>query len=214
MVSGSWGVSVRRMTFTTDRTMSLVLVVLVAGCGAGTPDAGSVAQPNAAAAVTPRGGVAGDIAVTGGAQDQWQAVRLDEMVVDRSDPEAERRNPFRFGARPSLSPSEPGGGAEPAPAPVAPVRGVDLPVPAPSAPLPDRTVEVPLTFIGFVESPGIEGRVVVLTDGETVFHGRVGDVIDGRYRLVGLGVESVDVERIDGRGQQTLRLSSESSSGS
>ena len=67
---------------------------------------------------------------------------------------------------------------------------------------------LPLTFIGFVESPGIEGRVVVLTDGETVFHGRVGDVIDGRYRIVGLGTESVDVERIDGRGQQTLRLSS------
>ena len=95
----------------------------------------------------------------------------------------------------------------------------DLPdldsVPAPrSAASPGATGDVPLTFIGFVESPGIEGRVVVLTDGELVFHGRVGDVIDGRYRIVGIGLESVEVERIDGRGQQTLRLSSESSSGS
>jgi hypothetical protein len=68
---------------------------------------------------------------------------------------------------------------------------------------------VPLTFIGFVESPGIEGRVVVLTDGDLLFHGRVGDVIDGRYRIVAVGLESVDVERVDGRVQQTLRLPNE-----
>ena len=65
---------------------------------------------------------------------------------------------------------------------------------------------MPLSYIGFVESPGIEGRVVVLTDGEVVHHGRVGDVIDGRYRIVGVGLESVDLERIDGQGEQTLRL--------
>lgn len=39
---------------------------------------------------------------------------------------------------------------------------------------------------------------MVLTDGEIVFHGRVGDVIEGRYRIVTLGFESVDVEGIDG----------------
>ena len=82
---------------------------------------------------------------------------------------------------------------------------------APGAPV--GTGDLPLTFIGFVESPGIEGRVVVLTDGTLVFHGRVGDVIDGRYRVVGVGLESVDVERVDGQGHQTLRLASEPSSG-
>ena len=140
------------------------------------------------------------------AQDDWQAVRLDEMTADRPDTEAERRNPFRFGAaRPSAPLSGPGGGDEPRPV----VPGVDPSALAPGGVVsPGGTGGLPLTFIGFVESPGIEGRVVVLTDGEAVFHGRVGDVIDGRYRIVGLGTESVDVERIDGRGQQTLRLSS------
>ena len=76
------------------------------------------------------------------------------------------------------------------------------------------TGDRPLTFIGFVESPGIEGRVVVLTDGTLVFHGRVGDVVDGRYRIVGIGLESVDVERLDGQGPQTLRLASDTSNGS
>ena len=54
----------------------------------------------------------------------------------------------------------------------------------------------------------------MLTDGDLVFHGRVGDVIDGRYRIVRIGLESVDVERVDGQGEQTLRLPSDPSSGS
>ena len=187
------------------RTDWVVLVgaVLVTGCGAGTPDPvpGSVG-------VTPAAGVA---AATG-AQDESQAVRLDERGGDRSDPEPARRNPFRFGAPRT---SGPDGGDGPGPS-VAPVPGggspdvSSVPVPAGAA-SPGGTGDVSLTFIGFVESPGIEGRVVVLTDGELVFHGRVGDVIDGRYRIVGLGLDSVDVERIDGQRQQTLRLSSESS---
>ncbi len=191
--------------------MSLVGAVLVTGCGAGTP--APVPKTNAVAGVTPVG-VAGETAAATGAQDEWQAVRLDEIAVDRSDPESEVRNPFRFGApRTSVAQFGPGGGDGPGPR-VAPVPGggpTDLDsVPAPrGAASPGGPGDVPLTFIGFVESPGIAGRVVVLTDGELVFHGRVGDVIDGRYRIVGLGLESVDMERIDGRGQQTLRLSGE-----
>lgn len=193
--------------------MSLVGAVLVTGCGAGMPDP---VPGGALAGVTPTAGVAGETAGATGAPDEWQAVRMDEMAGDRSTPEPERRNPFRFGApRSTTPPSGPGGGD----APGAAVLDGDLPdrdsVRAPrGAASPGGTGDVPLTFIGFVESPGIEGRVVVLTDGELVFHGRVGDVIDGRYRIVGIGLESVEVERIDGRGQRTLRLSSESSSGS
>ena len=183
--------------------MSLVGAVLVTGCGAGMPDP---VPGGALAGVTPTAGVAGAT----GAPDEWQAVRMDEMAGDRSTPEPERRNPFRFGApRSTTPPFWPGGGD----APGAAVLDGDLPardsVRAPrGAASPGGTGDVPLTFIGFVESPGIEGRVVVLTDGELVFHGRVGDVIDGRYRIVGIGLESVEVERIDGRGQRTLQLSS------
>ena len=191
----------------------LVGAVLLTGCGAGKPDP---VPGGAVAGATPPVGVAGETAGATGPQDTWQVERTAEMAVDRSAPEPERRNPFRFGAPRSTTPQSGRGGGD---APGAAVLDGDLPdldsVPAPrSAASPGETGDVPLTFIGFVESPGIEGRVVVLTDGELVFHGRVGDVIDGRYRIVGIGLESVEVERIDGRGQQTLRLSSESSSGS
>ncbi len=138
------------------------------------------------------------------------------MAVDRSNPDPEGRNPFRFGAPRGATPESGGDGPGPFAVPVPGGRPTDLdPVPLPrGAALPGGTGTLPLTFIGFVESPGIEGRVVVLTDGELVFHGRVGDVIDGRYRIVGLGLESVDVERVDGQGRQTLQLPSEPSSGS
>ncbi len=190
----------------------LVGVVLVMGCGAGTSDP---APGDVDAGVTSTAGVAGETATAAGAQDAWQAVRMDEMAVDRSNPEPEGRNPFQFGAAPQAGP---GGGAGPGPSAV-PVLGGGPPdldsVPPPRGAVSlGGTGSLPLTFIGFVESPGIEGRVVVLTDGEVVFHGHVGDVIDGRYRIVGLGLESVDVERVDGQGRQTLRLRSEPSSGS
>ena len=177
--------------------------VLVTACGAGTGG-----QMDAALGGTQ---AIGAVSETEG-QEDWRAVRLDDMARDRSDPEPERRNPFRFGAvTPARQPGT-GRGDTAGPA-VAPAPDVEPPVPAPrGSGSPDGAGGVPLIFIGFVESPGITGRVVVLADGENVFHGRVGDVLDGRYRIVGLGLESVDVERIDGRGAETLQLSSESSS--
>ena len=189
----------------------LVGLVAVAGCRAGTPDP---ASGNAVAGVTSTAGVAGETAAATGAEDRWQALRIDEMAGDRSNPEPEGRNPFRFGVPRRAAPrSGPGGGDAPGPSAV-PARGGSPPDLNPVRPPQGGTGNLPLTFIGFVESPGIEGRVVVLTDGEIVFHGRVGDVIDGRYRIVGLGLDSVDVEQVDGQGQQTLRLPSEPSSGS
>ena len=185
----------------------MVGAVLLTACGAGTPDPAPGAQADGAAVVTPAG--TGETAEATGTGEKWNAVRLDEMAIDRADPDSERRNPFRFGAAPSsVVVSAPVGDDEPGPA-VAPVRRVpDSDTTQPGAASQGGMGDVPLTFIGFVESPGIEGRIVVLTDGEMVFHGRVGDVIDGRYRIVGVGLESVDVERIDRRGRQTLRLSS------
>lgn len=122
------------------------------------------------------------------------------------DPAPEFRNPFRFGAVTSPPPSAP-----PMAPPVTGGAAPGGPVPAPprAAPPPAPPAGRPLVFMGFVESPGITGRVVVLTDGETVFYGREGEVVDGRYRIVALGRETVDIERIDGQGRQTLRLPGE-----
>ena len=172
---------------------SLVGAVLLSGCGSEPPVPASGSGAVSAEAPAP----AGDVA----------AVRLDGMGANPSDPAPERRNPFRFGAATPARDAESDDEPVAAPAPAAPGEPSTPPqVAAPAGTPATGSAGVPLTFIGFVESPGIEGRVVVLTDGEVVFYGREGDVIDGRYRIVGIGLESVDLERIDGRGAQTLRL--------
>lgn len=124
-------------------------------------------------------------------------VRLDELTAARQEPQESERNPFRFRERrPEAPKAETGPGAG---APTAPIQPAVPPGLAPPPP-------IPLKFIGIVESPEA-GRVAALSDGRNVFHGREGDIIEGRYRIVRIGVESIVLEHADGRGRQTIRLS-------
>jgi hypothetical protein len=51
-------------------------------------------------------------------------------------------------------------------------------------------------------------RFAILSDGRgNVFHGKEGDIIEGRYRVLSVGTDTVDLSYLDGRGRQTLRLS-------
>jgi hypothetical protein len=76
---------------------------------------------------------------------------------------------------------------------------------APMPPQPPPVPPIPYRFIGVLSGAG-PGRIAVLTDGKTVVHGRVGQEVEGRYRIVHIGEESIQIEHIDGRGRQTLRL--------
>ncbi len=182
--------------------------VLVMGCGA-SPNS---APPAGAPGVAQSPGVTG---VSAGldADGAAQPLRLDDMDLQPTDPTPEQRNPFRFGATRSAASVE----TPPfLPAPVPRLGDVgrdDELVIGPSSGVPQPLSAIPLTFIGFMESPGIEGRVVVLTDGDDVFYGRRGEVIDGRYRILSLGLQSVELERIDGGGRATLRLPNDVSGG-
>lgn len=64
-----------------------------------------------------------------------------------------------------------------------------------------------MRFIGLLEATEHAEKIAVLTDGRGIYHGREGDIIEGRYRILKIGVESVDVAYLDGRGRQTIRLS-------
>jgi hypothetical protein len=50
-------------------------------------------------------------------------------------------------------------------------------------------------------------RVATFTDtrGNT-FYGREGDIIEGRYRVLRIGANSVELAYLDGRGRQTIQL--------
>jgi hypothetical protein len=101
------------------------------------------------------------------------------------------RNPFRFRPKP------------PPPPPPAPVRP---PVAQQTGPVePPPPPRIPLKFIGVFDVPG-KGIVANLSDGRGVYRGVVGDTIEGRYRILQIGVESIELAYLDGRGRQTIRL--------
>ena len=121
------------------------------------------------------------------------AVDLAALDGDRPAPAATRRNLFQFGG--FEQPAEQMGDIEPAPAFVA--------APAPSASTPAGPS---LTLIGIVQPMGDSPRVAVLSDEQGVYHGTEGAIIEGRFRIVSISLESVELSNLDGGGQFVLRL--------
>ena len=118
-------------------------------------------------------------------------VRLDRLAEPRPVRLESSRNPFRFG----------GGRPENAAA----GRPAAAPREAPGAE-PRRGPRPALRFIGVVDAPESAGAIAVLTDGADVFQGRVGDTVDGRYRIIRIADDAVDVELLVAGGGRTLQL--------
>jgi hypothetical protein len=129
-------------------------------------------------------------------------VELSALKGTRPDPAEGHRNPFRFEPKPT--PQHP---PVPRAEPGTPTMGPDgQPVAAaPAGPPPPPPI--PLKFIGFVEEPSGHRRLAALSDGRFTYYGREGDIIEGRYRIVRIGLESIEMVHVDGRGPQTIRLS-------
>ena len=122
-------------------------------------------------------------------------VRLGDLAAKRPDPGEVERNPFRF--RPPPAPPTP----KVAPMPQGPV-GPPQPPPPPAIP------PIPLKFMGTVEGPGI--KLAALTDCKGfTFSGREGQIIDGRYKLVRIQVETIVMEYLNGSGRTTIRKTGE-----
>ena len=127
-------------------------------------------------------------------------VKLEALRAPATEAPKVTRNPFRFYEPPPPPPPPAAARAARAqePAFVAP------PVPAGPPPPPPIT----LRFIGLIEAPQRSGRVALLSDGRGgLMNGREGDIIEGRYRVLRVGTDSIDLAYSDGRGRQTIRLS-------
>ena len=121
-------------------------------------------------------------------------VKLEALQAARPETGAVERNPFRFQPKP---PPPPPPTPKPTPPPPESVGPPPPPVPPPPPP-------IPLKFIGIVEKQGL--KVAAMSDCRITYYGREGEIIDGRYRLVRIGVESLVIEYIDGKGRTTVRL--------
>jgi U5 snRNP spliceosome subunit len=124
-------------------------------------------------------------------------IDLDSLRTGRPGPVGSRRNPFGFKPKPAPPPPPPSTGSR---GPTPP------PMPVPTGPVqPPPPPRITLKFIGTMES-GRAGKYAILTDGRGLpIYGKEGQVIEGRYRILRIGVESVDLAYLDGRGRQTIR---------
>lgn len=179
-----------------SRRQSLLLVVLVAVLGAlvwwNFGPSGPAATPRRAARTQGAAARAQEIAPV-------PRVKLDALAAPRPAPNDASRDPFRFGgfAAPRVEDDrplgEPGGASQAAAAAAQAV---------PAGPPP-----IPLRFIGVVRVPKGQQLVAVLSDGVGIYRGTEGDIIEGRYRVVRVGLESVELAYVDGRGHQVIRIS-------
>lgn len=169
------------------RTLPLAIAAVV-GAAAACLDRSAEQPQGAAAAALP--GMNGT-AVTDTAVESGLDVRLDRLAEPRPGRLESPRNPFGFG----------GGRPENAAA----GRAAAAPREAPGAE-PRRGPRSALRFIGVVDAPESVGAIAVLTDGTDVFQGRVGDTVDGRYRIIRIADDAVDVELLVAGGGRTLQL--------
>lgn len=123
-------------------------------------------------------------------------VRIEELQQPPSEAAEVERNPFRFQPKP------------PPPAPPPPPKQ-QVYVPPPPPPVPEGPPQPPpignvIKFIGIVDTG--KGRIGAFSDCRYTFSGREGEIIEGRFRVVKIGVESAILEYADGRGRTTLPL--------
>lgn len=122
-----------------------------------------------------------------------QPLELDKLEPVPEEPET-TRNPFRFGTKPAP------------PAPPAPAYTPPPAQPPSLVPPVPRVDPIPLKFIGRVVLP--DKKVIAsLSDGKgNVLQGVEGQILDGRYRIVRIGEESLVIEHVNGTGRTTLPL--------
>jgi hypothetical protein len=120
-------------------------------------------------------------------------VKIETLTAREAEEANVERNPFRFQPKPPPPPP---------PMPSAPVQSYSPPPPpGPTGPPPIGNT---IKFIGIMDTG--QGRIGAFTDCKASFPGREGDVIEGRYRVVRIGVESAVLEYLDGTGRTTLPL--------
>jgi hypothetical protein len=122
-------------------------------------------------------------------------VHLEALEAERPAAAKNERNPFRF--KPAAAPPPP----PMADRPVQPVSPVPEGPPPPPPPPP-----ITVKFIGVLDRAD-GSRLAMFSDcsaGRHQSYAREGGTVEGRYRLVKIGRESVIIEHLDGRGRTTL----------
>jgi len=148
----------------------------------------------------------GRVAANGHVEPKDLDVRVETLKEQPPPLEPPKRNIFRF--EPTAPPPPPPGSFPSKPVPAEPVVVPPPPGPPPGPPPIRDTVK----FIGVVETA--RGKIGAFSIWDPLARecrgvptaAREGEVIDGRYRVVRLGIESATLTYLDGKGQDTLPI--------
>jgi hypothetical protein len=171
--------------------VAIVAAIVVRSTGDAPPSpAASAARPAAPSRDAARGGAV--------ATQEPLDLNLEVLGRERGEPIDRGRNPFTFRPKPAPPP------------PPSPPRPTDQSVVGPAMPMvpagPPPPPPIALKLIGIVEKA--DGtRIAVLSDGKRPIHGREGEEIEGRYKIWKIGLESIELSYLDGRGRRTIALS-------
>jgi hypothetical protein len=127
-------------------------------------------------------------------------VRLDALKQPPPAPEEAGRNPFRFYVPPPPPPPPP-------PRTLGPSDKGYVAPPPPPPPVPAGPPPIPLKFLGTLEVKSRKVAIFQTTDRPGLpMYAAEGETVMGQYRVVKIGVESVTLEYLDGKGRQTIPM--------
>jgi hypothetical protein len=135
-------------------------------------------------------------------------LRLDILAkLQQVNVEGNHRSIFDFGQAP---PPEAKPLVAAAKGPKVPTPFGPAPPPPPAAPAaapePPKAPPVPLKFYGYISPSNQPNKRAFFMEGEDIHVVREGDVVKSRYKIVRIGVNSVVVEDMQFKSQQTLPL--------
>jgi hypothetical protein len=183
----------------TERRKQLLLGALMVALAVVVYRAVAAPAPSADAATTTAARSTTDARRAPGGTVTAPDVHLESLKVERPKPVETERNLFRF--KPKAPPPPPPASMRP----TAPVVTVPIAPAAPPGPPPPPAIT--LKFIGVIEPGAGKPKLAVLSDGQgPPLYGWEGGTVGGRYRILRIGVESIELSYLDGRGRQTIRL--------
>ena len=176
--------------------LAVVLAVVVYYAWPGTSRQSTPSSNQRAAGTS---GAVRDRTARGAAPQPTTDVHLEALEAERPKPGPTERNLFRFREKPPPPPPGAGRGTT---EPIVPI----IPEPA-VPPQPPPLPPINLKFLGLVGQVAGKPKIAILSDGSgTPQFAKEGDVVLGRYRVLKIGEESVEVAYSDGRGRQTIRM--------
>jgi hypothetical protein len=126
-------------------------------------------------------------------------IQLDRLKSPNPSVPLGKRNIFTYG--PTAPPPTPPPVVDtPAPQMVPPTLEPGGAPPTPAAP------PLTLKFMGIAQPDGGGKIALLLTEQKEILHGREGDTLAGRYRILKIGLESVEIEEVTTGQKQTIRI--------